>query len=264
MPDTHENILAGMPGFSKENEKLKSERKQTLDRLLSRLGIASRVESAVLVRAGRVKVNGKIVRDPSRWVHWPADQVWLDGKAVSAAERRFFLFHKPVGYVTSHRDERGRKTVYDLLPPELGFLHAVGRLDKSTTGLLLMTNDTLLSNFLTDPGNQIIRRYAVSVWGEFSPEKLHKAMDGVLDAGEKLQCVSGKILGFTKRETLLELELAQGKNREIRRLCAALGHEVTKLHRFQYGPFSLGELPPGEFSELPFGAAAKACGMTLK
>jgi 23S rRNA pseudouridine2605 synthase len=236
------------------------ERKQTLDRLLSKLGIASRVDSVALITSGRVKVNGRVVKEPGRWVHWPSDQVWLDGKALVPAERRFFLFHKPAGYVTSHRDERGRKTVFDLLPPEFGFLHAVGRLDKATSGLLLLTNDSQLSNFLTDPSNKVVRRYAVSVWGDFSADSLASAQRGVVDEGENLRCDRGKILGCTKRETLLELELSQGKNREIRRLCKALGHEVTKLHRFQYGPFLLEGLLPGEFLEIPLEAAVKACG----
>lgn len=235
-------------------------KKQTLDRLLSKLGIASRGDSAELIRHGRVKINGRLARDPAAWVSWPEALVTLDGEPIKPAIQRFFLFHKPVGVVTSHSDEHGRKTIYDLLPQELGFIHAVGRLDKATSGLLLLTNDSMFSSFLTEPKNKISREYEVTVWGQFPEEKKAKAIAGVVDADEHLKCDSVEIGKLSKRETSLRVILSQGKNREIRRLFKALGHEVTRLHRDQYGPFSLGDLPLGKWSEIPLAQAKKSAG----
>ncbi len=238
-------------------------RRLTLERLLSKLGIASRGQSAEWVRAGRVRVNNRLVRDPDTWVDWPADSVLVDGRSVEAVERRFFLFHKPCGYITTHSDERGRKTVFDLLPNDV-FLHAVGRLDKATSGLLLVTNDSVLSSFLTEPTNKISRVYELSVWGLLEDGKISQAKAGVMDAGEHLKCDSVKVQRFSKRETHLEVALSQGKNREIRRLFKALGHEVTRLHRIQYGPFQLGSLALGEWQEISMAEAKRALGAGLQ
>ena len=224
---------------------------QTLDRLLSKLGIASRVASSKWILAGRVKVNGKIVKDPGAWVQWPKDSVKVDGREIQEQKRRFFLFHKPCGYITTHSDELGRKTIYDLLPKDLGFLHAVGRLDKATSGLLLLTNDSSLSSYLTEPKNKVPRIYRVVVWGEFSEEKIPLAKKGVVDEGELLKCESVFWEKFTKRETQLKVVLTQGKNREVRRLFEALGHTVTGLHRLEYGPFALQDLALGAHQEIP-------------
>lgn len=228
-------------------------KRQTLDRLLSKLGIASRGTSAAWIKAGRVCVNGKIVKNPDTWVSWPADSITLDKKAITASEARFFLLHKPCGYITTHSDEKGRKTIFDLLPKDqdIGHLHAVGRLDKATSGLLLLTNDTQLSSFLTEPTNKIPRIYFVTVWGKFTEEKIPLAIRGVKDEGELLQCATVSIQKTTKHETQLDVALTQGKNREVRRLFKALGHEVTGLHRTQYGPFRIDNIPLGEWRELP-------------
>ena len=226
-------------------------RRQTLDRLLSKLGIASRGTSAQWIRAGRVRINGKIICDPETWVSWPTDSVSLDKIEIQQSVGRFFVFHKPGGYITTHSDEKGRKTIFDLLPTDLGFIHAVGRLDKATSGLLLLTNDSELSNFLTEPTNKIPRTYLVNVWGEITENKIRAAKLGVIDEGEHLKCDEASIQKITKRESHLEVVLTQGKNREVRRLFKALGHEVTRLCRIQYGPFTLADIPPGEWREIP-------------
>ena len=233
---------------------------QTLDRLLSKLGIASRTRGAEMIRSGRVRVKGKIVRDPAFWVSWPDESVTIDQEEIKKMEGRFFLFHKPCGYITSHSDEKGRKTVFDLLPMELGFLHAVGRLDRATSGLLLLTNETEISDFLTDPTNKIPRIYKVKIWGHPSAEKLDMAIQGIEDAGEILKCDSVTIEKQTKRETQVEVVLRQGKNREIRRIFEAIGHKVTGLVRVQYGPFELGALPLGAWEEVPMAKVKKELG----
>jgi 23S rRNA pseudouridine2605 synthase len=228
-----------------------SSKRLTVDRLLSKLGVASRGSSQEWVRAGRVRVNGRVIRDPATWVLWPKDSLSIDDQPIQVSVKRFFLFHKPKGIITTHSDEKDRKTIFDVLPADLGYLHAVGRLDQSTSGLLLLTNDSALSSYLTDPAHKVMRTYLVSVRGEFTKAQAKEATVGVVDGGERLQCHSVKIQKSSRRESHLEVVLVQGKNREIRRLFKALGHEVTRLRRIQYGPFKLGELPSGAWGEIP-------------
>src|SRR5262245_14354751 len=230
----------------------------TVDRLLSKRGIASRGTSQEWIRAGRVRINGRVIRDPATWVLWPRDSISIDDQPIQDSVKRFFLFHKPKGVITTHRDEKDRMTIFDVLPEDLGYLHAVGRLDRATSGLLLLTNDSELSSYLTDPTHNVARTYLVSVRGAFTEAEATEAVVGLVDGGERLQCHSVKIQKQSRRESHLEVVLTQGKNREIRRLFKALGHEVTRLRRIQYGPFKLEDLPPGAWREIPIGEVRKA------
>jgi len=230
----------------------------TVDRLLSKRGIASRSASQEWIRAGRVRINGRIIRDPATWVLWPRDAVSIDDRPIHDSVKRFILFHKPKGVITTHSDEKGRKTVFDELPADLGYMHAVGRLDQATSGLLLLTNDSSLSSYLTNPINKVRRTYLVSVRGAFTEAQAAEAVVGVVDAGERLHCHSVKIQKQSGRESHLEVVLIQGKNREIRRLFKALGHEVTRLRRVQYGPFKLEDLRLGAWREIPIEGVRKA------
>lgn len=232
-----------------------SAKRVTLDRLLSKLGIASRSQAQEWIRAGRVRINQRLVRQPDTWVAWPGDAVTLDEQPLQQGAPRFILFHKPKGLVTTHADEKGRRTIFDVLPPEFTRLHAVGRLDQATSGLLLLTNDTEVSSFLTDPKRRIPRRYLVTVRGEVTDATVHAAIEGLEDQGEHLHCAALTIQKRSGRESHLDVTLTEGKNREIRRLFKALGHEVTRLRRIQYGPFSLGDLEPGTWREIPINAA---------
>lgn len=234
-----------------------SSKRFTVDRLLSKLGVASRSTSQEWIRAGRVQVNGRVIRDPATWVLWPKDALSVDEKPIKDSAKRFILFHKPKGVITTHSDEKDRKTIFDVLPTDLGYLHAVGRLDQATSGLLLLTNDSVLSSYLTDPGHKVMRTYLVSVRGEFTEDQAKEATVGVVEEGERLQCHSVKIQKSSGRESHLEVVLIQGKNREIRRLFKALGHEVTRLRRIQYGPFKLEELSPGAWREIPIADVRK-------
>ena len=228
-----------------------SSKRLTVDRLLSKLGIASRGTSQEWIRAGRVRINGRIIRDPATWVLWPKDSVSIDGQPIQDSVKRFVLFHKPKGVITTHSDEKGRKTIFDVLPANLGYMHAVGRLDQATSGLLLLTNDSALSSLLTDPTRQVPRLYLVTVRGELTEEARRAALDGLDDQGERLHCESVTIQKRSGRESHVAVTLTEGKNREIRRLFKALGHEVTRLRRIQYGPFVLSDLPPGSWREIP-------------
>ena len=234
-----------------------SSKRFTVDRLLSKLGIASRGTSQEWVRAGRVQVNGRVIRDPATWVLWPKDSLSVDDQPIHDSAKRFLLFHKPKGVITTHSDEKDRKTIFDVLPTDLGYMHAVGRLDQATSGLLLLTNDSTLSSYLTDPAHKVMRTYLVSVRGEFTETQAKEATVGVVEEDERLQCHTVKIQKSSGRESHLEVVLVQGKNREIRRLFMALGHEVTRLRRIQYGPFKLEDLPPGAWREIPIADARK-------
>ena len=239
-------------------DKTSTIKRLTVDRLLSKRGIASRGTSQEWIRAGRVRINGRVIRDPATWVLWPKDSVSIDDQPIQDSAKRFVLFHKPKGVITTHSDEKGRRTIFDILPEDLGYMHAVGRLDQATSGLLLLTNDSALSNALTDPAHQVMRTYLVSVRGAFTEALATEAVVGVVDGGERLQCHSVKIQKKSGRESHLEVVLIQGKNREIRRLFQALGHEVIRLRRIQFGPFRLENLPPGAWREIPIEDARKA------
>lgn len=241
--------MTGKTGLSK---------RLTVDRLLSKRGIASRGTSQEWIRAGRVRINGRVIRDPATWVLWPRDSVSIDDQPVQDSVKRFFLFHKPKGVITTRSDEKGRKTIFDVLPVDLGYMHAVGRLDQATSGLLLLTNDSALSSYLTDPTNRVMRTYLVSVRGAFTEAQATVAVAGLVDGGDRLQCHSVRIQKQSGRESHLEVVLTQGKNREIRRLFKALGHEVTRLRRIQYGPFKLEDLRSGAWREIPIEGARKA------
>lgn len=221
-----------------------------LVRALSKLGLASRTQTQQWIEAGRLSVNGRIVKDPKFPVVPESNKFALDGNSLQQQQRTCIALHKPRGYVTTRSDEKGRKTIYDLLPPELHTLHAVGRLDMQTSGLLLMTNDTKLSSFLTEPVNAIPREYLVSVDGKVSDDTIRQMLDGVHDDGELLKASAISVRKLSGKESHLFLTLHEGKNRELRRLCKAVGHEVNKLKRLAFGAVVLGELESGKHREL--------------
>jgi len=227
-----------------------------LERALSKLGLASRTVARAWIEAGRVRVNGDIRRHPLYPVNPERARIEIDGERAISEASRVFLLHKPRGVVTTRSDEKGRPTVFSLLKSEPGLnLHAVGRLDLATSGLLILTNDTRLSSWLTDPSNQVSRVYLVSVRGEVTPETLSRMEKGleVGDERERLVADRASLRKASGRESHLTLELKEGKNREIRRMCEALGHEVTRLKRVSFGGLELGELAPGACRELTEG-----------
>ena len=217
-----------------------------LDRALSKLGLASRTDARRLISDGRVVVNGRAVTNPAAAVVPERDDIVVEGRRAARAPWRTIAFHKPRGVVTTRRDPQGRRTVFDVLGSDGDGLVAVGRLDLASTGLLLLTNDTQLADALTDPSNAIPRRYVVTVRGSVSDASVEKLKAGI----EGLAANEIVIRKRSNRETHLIVELAEGKNREIRRLFAAVGHEVTKLLRVSFGPIELGTLPPGKWREV--------------
>jgi 23S rRNA pseudouridine2605 synthase len=224
--------------------------KVPLERALSKLGLASRTQTKTWISEGRLKVNGKVAKDPAMPVTPEKDSFVLDGIVLKKDTWRTILLYKPKGYVTTKSDEKGRKTVYDLLPKELHVLHPVGRLDMHTTGLLLLTNDTKLSNLLTDPKNEFERTYAVSVKGQITEEVVKRLQKGIEDKDEILQAAKIVVRKSSGRESHLLVTLTEGKNREIRRMFDAVNHEVITLKRISFGPLTLGELEPGKFRDV--------------
>ncbi|MHB8910942.1 MAG: pseudouridine synthase [Syntrophales bacterium] len=224
--------------------------KVPLERALSKLGIASRSRTRQWAVEGRLKVNGRTVTDPAALVVPERDRFALNGNIFKPTANYTVVVHKPKNYVTTRSDEKGRKTVYDLLPPGLQHLHPVGRLDMQTTGLLLLTTDTKLSAFLTDPANAVERVYAVTVKGRVGDEDTDKLSRGITDGGEVLKAHKIVVRKLSNHESHLTMTLVEGKNREIRRMCKAIGHEVTALKRIAFGPIGLGNVLTGQHRHL--------------
>ena len=217
-----------------------------LERALSKLGMASRSEAQRRIRSGDVTVNGRVVRDPLAGVHPARDAIAVAGQAAMKRAWRTIAFHKPRGIVTTRHDPEGRRTVFDFLGEAAEGLVAIGRLDLATTGLLLLTSDTQLAERFTNPRNAVVRRYVVTVRGEVSDEAC-RALESGFDG---MRAVSVGVRKRSRRETHLIVDLIEGRNREIRRLFAAIGGEVTRLLRVAYGPIELGRLQPGEWREV--------------
>ena len=209
-----------------------------LSRALSKLGILSRAQATEAIRAGRVRVGGRIVDDPAHLVVPERVRIALDEAPQVRAQWRTILLHKPRGVVTTRRDPEGRDTVFDVIGDDVRGLNAVGRLDRATSGLLLLTTDSQFANWITDPANGVARVYVVTVRG-----RLNDADIEPLDAEVTLRKVSG-------RESHLIVQLRTGKNREVRRLFEGIGREVTRLKRVTFGGLERGSLEPGQWRDL--------------
>ena len=221
-----------------------------MNRALSKLGILSRAQATDAIRAGRVAVAGRIVRDPLLPVIPERTPIEVDGVRPNKKTWRAIAFHKPAGVVTTRSDPEGRQTIYDVVGEAANGLVPVGRLDLATSGLLILTNDTQLAHRLTDPKNGVPRVYLVTVRGEVTDEERATLERGVVVADERLRAASVSVRKASGRESHLTIELREGKNREVRRLCEAVGHEVTRLKRVRIGTLELGDLGVGEWREL--------------
>lgn len=224
---------------------------ERLQKLLARAGLASRRAAEDLIRAGRVSVNGRIVSELGSRADPETDDVRLDGERIQTAQRAVVLaLHKPAGVVTTLHDPEGRPTVRQFLPAEIGRVFPIGRLDYSSSGLLLFTNDGELASRLLHPKYRIPRTYRVKVKGRPGPAALARLRTGVkLEEG-----VTGPAQVDVESElpakTWLRITIREGRRREIRRMCEAVGHLVDRLVRVRFGPVELGRLRPGDWRML--------------
>ena len=221
-----------------------------LQKFLAEAGVASRRASEEIVLAGRVAVNGEAVRELGTKVDPTADRVTVDGKPVRARRKLYFALNKPRGCVCSRKDERDRPTVYDLLRQEWQNVYSVGRLDYDTEGLLFLTNDGEFALRLTHPRYGVRKRYRVTTEGKVDDAMLQRFTQGVWHTGEKLKADRAWLISATKAQSVVELELAEGKNREVRRLFESQGLAIRRLQRTQIGKIKLGELKPGRWRTL--------------
>jgi pseudouridine synthase len=222
-----------------------------LQKVLARAGIASRRECEGLIAAGRVQVNGQVRRTLGIRVRPGRDRIQVDGEVVQADAPIIILLHKPPGYITSRSDPQGRPIVTSLLPQAgLPRLFPVGRLDWDTEGLLLLTNDGELANALTHPRYAVRKVYHAKIKGHPTPETLARLSRGVMCDGEALRALQVETLHPTRQNTWIAVTLEQGRYRQIRRMCEAIGHPVLKLIRVALGPLTLGPLPRGQWRPL--------------
>jgi 23S rRNA pseudouridine2605 synthase len=223
----------------------------TLDRVPSRFGVASRTDSRKAIVAGRMKVNGRTVRDPDVWVNPDSDTFLFDGRRLKPARKRYLLFYKPKGVLTSHGDPAGRKTVYDYLGDENKWVATVGRLDKDTSGLLLLTNDTKFADFITSPESAVPKTYLVKINALLTDEVIAQLNAGVeMKRGDWAHPLSVRRREDRGKYTWLDVVLTEGKNREVRRMVEAVGFTVLKLVRTRIGPLTLEGLQVGKWREL--------------
>ncbi|MDO9711068.1 pseudouridine synthase [Paracraurococcus lichenis] len=226
------------------------ERGERIAKWLARAGIASRRDAEKLIAEGRVKLENKVVESPATFIR-PGDLVTVDGRHVAEPQRtRLFRYHKPAGLVTTHRDEKGRPTVFEQMPPGLPRVVSVGRLDLNSEGLLLLTNDGELARRLELPSNGWLRRYRVRVNGAVNEAALADLARGVTVEGVRYAPIEAGLDSRKGANAWLTVALHEGKNREIRRVMQHLGLHVSRLIRTAYGPFQLGSLPRGAIEEV--------------
>jgi 23S rRNA pseudouridine2605 synthase len=227
-------------------ERITESRRVGLARALSKLGYCSRSQAAKLIRAGRVRLNGATRCDPETPVHLERDRIEVDREGVTAESKIYLVLNKPRGVVSTASDEKGRQTVYSLLGDKFPWVGPVGRLDKASEGLLLLTNDSEWAARISDPGSHLDKTYHVQV-GSLPDITLTDALRNDTRAGgERLRAKRVRVLRTGEKNTWLEIVLDEGKNRHIRRMLEPFGIEILRLIRVAIGPLALGQLAKGK------------------
>ncbi|MBN1256142.1 MAG: rRNA pseudouridine synthase [Planctomycetes bacterium] len=216
-----------------------------LHKFLAHCGIASRRKAEVMMAEGRVSVNGRIVSEPGTQIDPERDKIAVDGKPVRQERKLYLVLHKPRGYVTTSSDERGRKTVLDLIEGISERIYPVGRLDRDSEGLLVLSNDGDLALYLTHPSCEVAKTYRATIEGFIPDETLDLIRQGVRVGARKVIPRRITVLTRNQRLSRVEIEVGEGLNREVRRIFAAVGQEVRKLVRTRIGPLTLEGLPRG-------------------
>ena len=223
-----------------------------LQKFLARAGVASRRASEKLIEAGRISVNGQVVTELGTKVDPEADEVRLDGAPVrKAAEAVTLMLNKPAGYLTSMKDPQGRPCVAQLVPlDEFPALYPLGRLDYDTTGLLLFSTDGELGNAVLHPSHHVDKTYRALVKGKPSEAALDRLRSGVVLDDGPTQPAEVRLAGRKGKNAYVEIIIHEGRKRQVKRMCEAIGHPVLQLHRASFGPLELGDLPEGKYRVL--------------
>ncbi len=221
-----------------------------LQKFLAESGVASRRASEAIILEGRVAVNGRVVQELGTKIRPGEDTVELDGRPLKVRRKLYVALNKPPGFLCTRSDPEGRETLFELLPKEWHHLVTVGRLDRESEGLIFLTNDGDFSLRLTHPRYGVRKVYRAVVDGKVAPPVVRRFVEGVEDAGEKLKAEKARILSANNSHSVVELELAEGRNREVRRLFESANLEVVRLQRIQIGRIKLGELPIGKWRTL--------------
>ncbi|MBD7914824.1 rRNA pseudouridine synthase [Clostridium sp. Sa3CUN1] len=229
---------------------------ERLQKYMARCGVASRRKCEEIILSGKVSVNGKVVNELGIKVNSEVDKVYYEGNIITPEENKLYIMlNKPEGYITSVKDEKGRKTILDLVNVDER-IYPIGRLDYDSSGLILLTNDGDIYNKIIHPRVEIDKKYIVLCKGEFTKEELRKFEEGIdiggyITAKSKIKVIDKEIDRKTNGiNTLVEICIHEGKNRQIRRMCEALGHEVISLNRISVGDIKLGYLKKGEWRNL--------------
>jgi len=237
---------------------IRASRRVGLARALSKLGYCSRAQASDLIRAARVALNGRVQRDPEAPVDLASARIAVDGAPISARHKLYLMLNKPRGLVTTATDEKGRETIYSCLPPDRPWVGPVGRLDKASEGLLLLTNDPEWAGRVLDPETHLEKTYHVQISGKPERKLLESLRQGMRTEAGFLRVRRVSILRQGERNAWVEIILDKGKNRHIRRMLAALGIEVLRLVRVAIGPLPLGDLPKGKSRALTGEASARS------
>lgn len=247
------HVKAPHPGMEHSEAEQPESGGMRLQKFLAVAGVDSRRKCEEYIRAGRVTVDSEVVTDPARAVDPETQDIRLDSEKLRRPRHRYFLVNKPKGFLCTNRDPQGRPRAVDLVPVRDQRMFTVGRLDETTEGMLLITNDGDLAQRLAHPRFEVVRKYRCQVAGIPTPEVLRQLREGMYFSEGFFRFRSVRVCGRQGQSAVLELELQEGKNREIRRLMAKVGHKVLALERTAFGPLTLGKLSPGEFRELqPF------------
>ena len=223
--------------------------KVRLNKYIASAGICSRRKADEMIEQGLVNVNGKRVSELGYLVS-EKDKVFIDEKLIHPLKHEYYRFYKPAGYITTADDEKGRKTIYDILPEELHKLNPVGRLDRESTGLIILTNDGELINELTHPSVKIQKVYIVSINGRINQNHIDQMANGIEIEPNKKAYAEVEVLEISSKSTLMEVVLYQGLNRQIRKMFDYLGFEVESLKRIQHATITLDGLKRGEFKPI--------------
>ena len=222
-----------------------------LQKYMALCGVASRRAAEEMITAGKVCVNGKTITELGTKINPESDKVSVDGRDINLPEKKvYIMLNKPRGYVTTAKDNFSRKTVLDLVPESLGRIFPVGRLDYDSEGLLLLTNDGELTFHLTHPSHEITKGYLAQVEGIPDENAINTLRNGVLIDGRKTMPARVFLRRQAEGKSILQITISEGRNRQVRKMCAAVGHEVLRLRRVTEGPLNLGDLKSGEWRYL--------------